>query len=181
MFKDPLHILKIYPETIADGEGLRYSIYLSGCKHKCDGCHNPDSWNPANGRLLTESWLEKIVDEINSNPLLDGVTFSGGDPFYYPESFLTLLYYIKNKTNANIWCYTGYTYQQIIARDNLKACLRYVDVLIDGRFVKELFSPSLAFRGSTNQRIIKIDKNLKVDLGRPSYRKKRTDCIEIVQ
>ena len=157
MFDDPLRILKIYNETIADGEGFRYSIYLSGCRHCCKGCHNPDSWNHESGTLLTEDWLNKIVDEINGNPLLDGITFSGGDPFFYPQSFLQLLKIMKAKTGKNIWCYTGYTYEQLMNRDELKSCLRYIDVLVDGRFVQEMYSPSLSFRGSTNQRIVKLD------------------------
>ena len=152
MFKDPLRILKIYNETIADGEGLRYSIYLSGCRHKCIGCHNQMSWNPLQGRLLTE----EIITEINSNPLLDGVTFSGGDPFYYPQSFLQLLKIVKQQTNQNIWVYTGYTYEQLLLDNDLSACLDYIDVLVDGRFEQEKFSPSIPFRGSTNQRILKV-------------------------
>lgn len=160
MFKDPLRILKIYKETIADGEGFRYSIYLSGCRHCCKGCHNPDSWNYESGALLTEDWLNKIVDEINGNPLLDGITFSGGDPFFYPQSFLQLLKIMKAKTAKNIWCYTGYTYEQLMESDELKSCLGYIDVLVDGRFMKEMYSPSLSFRGSANQRIIRLDKTL---------------------
>jgi anaerobic ribonucleoside-triphosphate reductase activating protein len=154
MFNDPISILKIYNETISDGEGLRYSIYLAGCRHHCSGCHNPGSWDPAAGKLLTENYLDQIIQDINANPLLDGITFSGGDPFYYPFSFLVLLRKIKAATSMNIWCYTGYRYEELTANNALKPCLDYIDVIVDGRFEEEQYSPSLTFRGSTNQRII---------------------------
>lgn len=153
-----LHYLYTYPETIVDGEGIRYSIYLAGCRHHCKGCHNKASWNPQAGSLLTQQKVDEIINEINANPLLDGITFSGGDPFYNPEEFLPLIKTIKERTNMNIWCYTGYTYEQLM---NMKVCreiLQLVDVLVDGKFIEDLYSPYLEFRGSSNQRIIKLGK-----------------------
>lgn len=152
-----LNCLYTYPETIVDGEGIRYSIYLAGCSHCCKGCHNMKSWNPNAGTPLTEERIADIIKEINGNPLLDGITFSGGDPFYNPEEFLPLIKRIKEQTQMNIWCYTGYTYEQLMQTELCREILKFVDVLVDGKFVRELYSPFLEFRGSSNQRILKLN------------------------
>lgn len=153
-----MNLIGTYSETIVDGEGIRYSIYLAGCTHHCPGCQNPESWSSQAGELLTEERISSIIKEIKSNPLLDGVTFSGGDPFYNPEEFLSLAKRIKEETKLNVWCYTGYTYEEIDSHPRLKPILEWIDVLVDGRFDESLYSPYLTFRGSSNQRIIKISR-----------------------
>ena len=150
-----LRLLRTFKETIVDGVGLRYSIYFSGCSHACPGCHNEYSWNPNNGTELTYEILNEIVNEINQNELLDGITISGGDPLFNPKDMLKVLKFLKEKTKKNIWMYTGYTLEEIKKDDLRKKCLKYVDVLVDGRFIKELYDPNIKFRGSSNQRIIK--------------------------
>lgn len=155
-----MNLINTIPETIVDGDGIRYSIYLAGCSHHCPGCHNPESWNPNAGERLTAERLQEIISEINSNILLDGITISGGDPFFNPTDTLKLLKMLKWETGLNIWCYTGYTIGEIMERPQLKALLRYIDTLVEGRFVKELYSPYLDFRGSSNQRIIDVHEYL---------------------
>ena len=159
-----LHYLYTYPETIVDGEGIRYSIYLAGCSHRCKGCHNPESWNPKAGKPLTQEVLEQIIQEINANPLLDGVTFSGGDPFYNPEEFLPVLKEVSQRTGMNIWCYTGYTYEKDLMQGGkvhtsfTEEMLSYIDILVDGRFIEAQKDITLKFRGSANQRILDLNE-----------------------
>ena len=151
-----LHYLYTYPETIVDGEGIRFSIYLAGCSHRCKGCHNPESWNPSAGFPLTETAIKTMIDQINANPLLDGITFSGGDSFYNPKEFLPVIRKFHEYTKLNIWCYTGYTYETLLADPLRRPILDYIDVLVDGKFEQALYSPYLEFRGSSNQRILKL-------------------------
>ena len=150
-----LRLLMTYKETIVDGIGLRYSLYFAGCSHACPGCHNEYSWNPKHGNISTYEKLEEIAKEINENTLLDAITISGGDPLFNPVEMLKVLKFLKEKTKKNIWLYTGYTLEQVREDELRRKCLEYVDVLVDGRFIKELYDPNLKFRGSSNQRIIK--------------------------
>lgn len=152
----PLRILQIYPETISDGYGIRYAIYFAGCAHRCPGCHNPQSHDPLQGRELTDAWFEEICREIRSNPLLDGITVSGGDPLLRPEAMERFLRQLKERTGRNIWCYTGYTLEECLADPARRACLRWIDTLVEGRYVEALRDPTLRFRGSSNQRVIDI-------------------------
>ena len=157
-----LRVLYVYDETIADGDGLRLSIYFAGCSHGCKGCHNPESHDPTGGVPLDSALEETIVRKIVSNPLLDGVTLSGGDPLYNPQALLKFLKFLKERTGANVWCYTGYLYEKLL-RDPLRApCLKYIDTLVDGRFVLALRDPSLSFIGSSNQRIIGLKNGIAI-------------------
>lgn len=147
-----IRILDIAYETMADGPGLRTSIYCAGCAHHCPGCHNPQSWDFAAGQEMDVGELLKIVKDDE----FADVTFSGGDPLYQVEAFTELARRIKEETGKNIWCYTGFTYEEILADERLATILPYIDTLVDGLFVQELRDPDLHFRGSSNQRIIHL-------------------------
>jgi anaerobic ribonucleoside-triphosphate reductase activating protein len=157
-----MKIMKIFKETISDGFGFRYSIYFSGCNHYCEGCHNQDTWKGDLGRTLDSEYMDEIVEEINSNSMLDGITLSGGDPFFDPFELLQFLKEIKARTNKNLWSYTGYTYERLLEDPTMRECLNYIDVLVDGKFEQSNYDPDLYFRGSSNQRIIDVKESLGV-------------------
>ena len=147
-----IRILDILEETMADGPGLRTSIYCAGCAHHCPGCHNPQSWDFNAGREATVNELLAVIKEDK----FCNVTFSGGDPLYQVEAFTELARRIKEETGKNIWCYTGFTYEEILADSRLSMILPYIDTLVEGPFIQELRDPDLHFRGSSDQRIIHI-------------------------
>ena len=147
-----IRILDILEETMADGPGLRTSIYCAGCAHHCPGCHNPQSWDFHGGREVS---VDELLEIVKADEFAD-VTFSGGDPLYQVEAFTELARRIKEETGKNIWCYTGFTYEEIQADERLSRILPYIDTLVDGPFIQELRDPELHFRGSSNQRIIHL-------------------------
>lgn len=151
-----ISILEIVEDTTVDGPGFRTTVYCAGCPNRCPGCHNPQSWDIANGR---ETDVEDILDVILADPFAD-VTFSGGDPMFQPVGFAALAKAIKERSGKNIWCYTGYLFEDLLKNTLQKELLEYIDVLVDGRFVEVLKDESLRFRGSSNQRIIDVQASL---------------------
>lgn len=147
-----IRILDILEETMMDGPGLRTSIYCAGCAHRCPGCHNPQSWDFSGGREVS---VDELLDVIKSDEFAN-VTFSGGDPLYQVEAFTELARRIKEETDKTIWCYTGFTYEEVLADARLSQILPYLDTLVDGPYVEALRDTDLPFRGSSNQRIINL-------------------------
>ncbi|MDD4919958.1 MAG: anaerobic ribonucleoside-triphosphate reductase activating protein [Bacteroidales bacterium] len=149
-----ISVLKIIPSTTADGEGFRTSIYFAGCSHHCRGCHNPQAWKKKNGTMMS---IEEIMAHILPNEF-ENVTFSGGDPLYQVEAITRLAIQIKIQTVKTIWCYSGYTYEQILASPRLSMILPHIDVLVDGPFLLEKKTNQIPFVGSSNQRVIMLTK-----------------------
>jgi len=148
-------------DSIVDGPGLRTVIWTQGCGHHCEGCQNPQTWDFEGGGLVP---LEMIYDAIDELEYQDGITFSGGDPMYQPYPCSLIAKYCKEK-GYNIWVYTGFTYDEIMKMSKKDPIylefLKYVDVLVDGRFMLKERDLNLLFRGSRNQRLIDIPKSLK--------------------
>jgi len=147
---DTLRVVDIVEGTSVDGPGLRTSIYLAGCNHKCPGCHNPQTWPHDAGRDMTVDELMKIIDYNDFN-----VTITGGDPIYQAKRLLPLLKTIREH-GKTVWLYTGFTYEQLLTMPEAKALLPYLDTIVDGPFILEQRDTELLFRGSANQRIIKL-------------------------
>ncbi|MBQ3539121.1 MAG: anaerobic ribonucleoside-triphosphate reductase activating protein [Bacteroidaceae bacterium] len=151
-----ISILEIVQDTTVDGPGLRTSIYCAGCPNRCPGCHNPQSWDIKNGHYTDIEDIMRPIEEA----IFSDVTFSGGDPMFQPEGFTELARTIKKRTNKNIWCYTGFLFEEIMENDKQRELLQYIDILVDGRFVETLKDEKLLFRGSSNQRIIDVQRSL---------------------
>ena len=143
---------------IANGEGVRVSLFVSGCTHHCKGCFNEATWDFDFGKEFTQETEEEILKALEPE-YVNGLSVLGGEPFE-PQNQRVLVPFLKKVKERypgkTIWCYTGYTYEEILANPRLKTVLDYIDVLVDGRFEQALFSPYLEFRGSSNQRILRI-------------------------
>ncbi len=152
-----LKVAGIENDSITDGPGLRLTLFVQGCPRSCPGCHNPQTQCFEGGVVMS---TEQIFAKINSNPLLDGVTFSGGEPFVWAKELVPLAEQIKEK-KLNLAVYTGYVFEELKKVPNALKLLEFVDTLIDGPFVQEKRDYRLKFKGSTNQRIIDVQKTLK--------------------
>ncbi|MBO5435378.1 anaerobic ribonucleoside-triphosphate reductase activating protein [bacterium] len=158
--------------AVEDGIGLRTVLFVSGCRHHCKGCFQPETWNFDYGQPFTDKTENMIIDSLN-DPYVSGLTLLGGEPFE-PENQATLVNFVKKiKTlypDKTIWAYSGFTFEELIDENN-SAChtentiamLKKIDVLIDGRFVEEKRNLMLPYRGSENQRIINVPASLEAN------------------
>lgn len=160
-----LRIAGVEKESIVDGPGIRYTIFTQGCNHRCKGCHNVHTWDKNGGYSVN---IEDLYEDIVKNPLLKGVTISGGEPFdqAYEVSYLIQEYLKKNKPNMDVIVYTGYKFEDLVVRSYedipVRRLLCSADYIIDGEYVESERCLSLSFRGSKNQRIIDVKKSMDI-------------------
>ncbi len=143
-------------DSIVDGDGLRMVVWTQGCPHGCKGCHNPQTHSFTGGFTME---IAEIMAQFDANPLLAGITLSGGDPFIQADQCIQLAKEVKLR-GKNVWIYTGYTLEEIMAsgRESWLELLMNADVLVDGPYIEELRNLELTFRGSENQRIIYVQE-----------------------
>ncbi|MBR1883494.1 MAG: anaerobic ribonucleoside-triphosphate reductase activating protein [Clostridia bacterium] len=155
-----LRIAGVVKESIVDGPGFRYVIFTQGCPHHCKGCHNPQTHDYNGGKLID---IDFFLNEIKRDPILKGITLSGGEPFEQTKVLSELVSKLDKK--LTVMAYTGYTYEYLVNNSNEEngymELLSKIDVLIDGRFEERLKDPFLDFRGSSNQRAIECKNSLK--------------------
>ena len=156
-----MYYAQIRKYDTANGPNIRSSLFVSGCTHKCEGCFNEDYRNFRYGNEWTPDICDEFIEMIK-DPQIKGVTIIGGEPMdqIQDDDLLNLVKRIKEETGKNIWIYSGYTYEQILQHEKRKEILSFCDALVDGLFVLELKNLKLKFRGSSNQRIIDIQKSL---------------------
>ena len=154
-----MRIAGLVQDSIVDGKGLRFSVFTQGCPHNCPGCHNPETHDPSGGKEMS---VQEIISEMLSNPLTDGVTLSGGEPFMQ-ASDCALIAKAAHENGLNVWTYTGYTFEQLLETapdSDTGVLLRETDILIDGPFILAERSLSTPWRGSKNQRVIDVRESL---------------------
>ena len=164
-----MHFASIKNCDIANGEGVRVSLFVSGCTHKCEGCFNPEAWDFNYGNEFTEKEIDKII-EMLAPDYISGLTLLGGEPFE-PRNQERLLPFVKRVRetypNKSIWAFSGFTYEELCDTSSYANCeytgelLSLIDVLVDGRYVEKLRNISLRFRGSENQRLINIPETMR--------------------
>ena len=158
-YNQKLRIAGTVNDSIGDGPGIRYTIFTQGCPHHCPGCHNPQTHDFAGGQ---DADVEKILEEIFNNPILSGVTFSGGEPFCQAEALLPIAEAIKKK-GKHLMIYTGYLLEHLQKMENagVQRLLELADVIVDGPFILAEKNLTLSYRGSENQRVIDMVKTRK--------------------
>ena len=155
-----MNYIRIYNMDVVNGKGIRVVLFVTGCNHKCEGCYNKTTWNPCNGTPYTEETENHLISLL-SNPHVDGLTLTGGDPLYrdnYPTILKLLERVSEELPKKNVWLWTGYTLEALQADPERSKLLPYIDVPIDGKYEKDLPTKK-PFRGSDNQRMIEFAKN----------------------
>ena len=155
----------IRPIDVANGPGIRVSLFVSGCTHRCKDCFNQEAWDFQYGHPFGQAQVDEILQDL-SNPYIKGLSLRGGEPFH-PDNQSAVLDLVQQARasypNLNIWCYSGYLFQDLAAGQvgrHSRALLEQLDILVDGPFVAEKKNLSLRFRGSENQRIIQVQPSL---------------------
>lgn len=149
----------LQPDSIVDGEGVRTVLWTQGCPHACPGCHNPGTHDFDGGALVD---VDEVIAELQKVKNQDGITLSGGDPVCQSDACYEISK-VAHEMGLNVWCYTGFTYEQMLLNPKAKRLLEQIDVLVDGKFMLEEKSYDIYFRGSRNQRIIDVKKSLEED------------------
>ncbi len=156
-----IRLAGIAPQSLVNGKGMRKVYFSQGCTHHCKNCFNPETWPFEGGQIFD---MDELLDKLSKETYLDGVTFSGGDPFQQADKFAYMAKKIK-EMGFNLWSYTGYKFEELLelakTDAGVKGMLDYIDVIVDGEFVQELHVDHLKFRGSTNQRFIDVQNSLK--------------------
>lgn len=159
-------------DSIVDGPGLRTVIWTQGCSHNCPGCHNPLT-HDFNGGFLVDTSV--VIEELDKLEGQDGITLSGGDPLFQKKACLEICKFVRKK-GLNVWCFTGFIFEDLLKDKDALELLKYIDVLVDGKFVLAERSLNLYYKGSRNQRIIDVKKSLDIDevVLVPEYKDERT-------